>query len=40
MVSEWTGKKAFLAKSDDEAKAIIENIRSKMKAAGYDDMAR
>lgn len=33
-------KKAFSAKSDDEAKAIIENIRSKMKAAGYDDMEK
>lgn len=33
-------KKAFLTKSDDEAKAVIENIRSKMKAAGYEDMAK
>jgi putative aldouronate transport system substrate-binding protein len=33
-------KKAFLAKSDDEAKAIIENIRNKMKAAGDDDMEK
>ncbi len=32
-------KKAFLTKTDDECKAVIENIRNKMKAAGYEDMA-
>lgn len=33
-------KKAFLAKSDNDAKAIIEAQRKRMKNAGYDDMAK
>ena len=33
-------KKAFLTKSDEEAKAVLANIQNKMKAAGYDDLVK